>query len=70
MTDFSKVTAEPQVYPTDAIVLERSGIGKRGYVATLAQTIGSLLVGVARDTYPNSAQSDVPRGVVGHGSIS
>lgn len=70
MTDFSKVTAETQILPTDAVVLERSGVGKRGHISTLAETVGSLLVGVARDTYPNSAQSNVPRGVVGHGSIT
>lgn len=70
MTDFSKVALESQIQATDSLPIMRGSVGKRGSVATLAQTIGSLLVGIARDTYPNSAQSNVPRGVVGHGSIT
>jgi hypothetical protein len=70
MTDFAKVIPADKILSTDAIMGERSGVGLRIVVSRLSDTIGSLLIGLPRDTYPNTTQTNVPRGIVGTGSIT
>lgn len=69
MPDFNSLEPVSAVLETDRIIGFRNGAAIVAKMSKIAETTLGMLPTSARSTYPNSAQTNVPRGVLNYSSL-